>query len=347
VKFWYRRGPLAWLLWPVSWIFLAGVCIRRLMYQLRLLGSVHPGIPVIVVGNLYVGGTGKTPLTIEIVRALAARGYRPGVISRGHLGSATESRLVTRSDDPAVCGDEPLLIARSTDAPVAIGRRRIDAARLLRMRHPDCDCIVCDDGLQHWALRRDVEIALIDERRLGNGWMLPAGPLRDPASRLSSVDAIVIHGNGQLDRDIGPPPRFAMRTRLGTAWRLTDAAHRVDLATIAADQRERSLTIVAAAGIGVPDRFFAMLREYTLNIEEMPLPDHFDFRVDPFASVRADRILITEKDAVKCASRPALALDSRIWVVPLVAAIDPALIETTLTSLGHATEESCIGSAPA
>ena len=144
------------------------------------------GVPVVVVGNLYVGGTGKTPLAIELVRALQRRGWRPGVVSRGYGGTARSARLVDAEATATEVGDEPLLIARATQAPVAVGSRRVAAARQLLRAHSDCDVIVADDGLQHLRLARDVEIALVDERGLGNGWLLPAGPLREPASRLDT-----------------------------------------------------------------------------------------------------------------------------------------------------------------
>ncbi len=164
--------------------------------HLRIRQPTRLDVPVVVVGNLYVGGTGKTPLTVELVRALIARGWRPGIVSRGYGARESAPRLVRPGDAARQVGDEPLLIVRATTAPLAIARRRAEAAQLLRAAHPECDVIVADDGLQHLQLARDMEIALLNYRGLGNGWMLPAGPLREPRSRLDRVDAIALNGIG-------------------------------------------------------------------------------------------------------------------------------------------------------
>lgn len=344
---WQQRGWLAWLLSPLS-------ALHYVSYRFQHRhGDRSPAarlrVPVIVIGNLYVGGTGKTPLTIEIVRALVARGSRPGVVSRGH-GRATEQvRLIDRADSPELAGDEPLLIARSTDVPVAVGRHRVEAAHVLLTQHPEIDCIVSDDGLQHRALARDVEVALLDERGLGNGWLLPAGPLREPPQRLLDVDAIVLHETAAGACAVAPDsvPQFAMQSRLGTAWQLHDASQRCELSTLAGEQAGRNLRLLAAAGIGVPGRFFSMLRDAGLGIEELALPDHFAFGADTFAGRTADRILITEKDAVKCAADSTLFRDTRIWVVPLLTSLDPALIDFILARIGRASRETALGFAPA
>jgi tetraacyldisaccharide 4'-kinase len=290
------------------------------------------GVPVVVVGNLYVGGTGKTPLTIELVRALRQRGWHPGVVSRGFGSTARSPRLVATDGDAAEFGDEPLLIARSTPAPVVVGVCRVEAARFLLRTHPDCDVVVADDGLQHRRLAREVEIALVDERALGNGWLLPAGPLREPASRLESVDAIVLRG--ARSNPASRTPGFEMQTRLADEiHRLGDRAHTMSLAELARRQAARSLTITAAAGIGVPERFFAMLRAAGFALEPLPLPDHYDFRDNPFANVRTHLVLITEKDAVKCERVELLHKDPRIWVVPLEATIDERLFDLVVARL--------------
>jgi tetraacyldisaccharide 4'-kinase len=323
---WQRRGLLAWLLSPLSLLYAGALALRRACYALGLVRVERVGVPVIVVGNLYVGGTGKTPLAIELVNALKRRGWRPAVVSRGYGTAARHARLVDPADAAADVGDEPLLIARATGVPVAVGRRRVQAARGVLSAHPDCDLVVADDGLQHWRLARDFEIALLDDRGLGNGWLLPAGPLREPAARLARVDAIVLR-----DTDgsaAGGPPRFALRTRLAdTVRRLGDPAHTLPLAELGRRQAARALTITAAAGIAVPERFFALLRAAGLAIEPMPLPDHHDFRDNPFTALRTHLVLITEKDAVKCFGVEALRRDPRIWVAPLVATVDEALVE--------------------
>lgn len=284
------------------------------------------GVPVVVVGNLYVGGTGKTPLTIELVRALHRRGWQPGVVSRGYGGAARTVRLVGVGDRAEECGDEPLLIAQATGAPVAIGRQRAEAARHLLREHRNCDVIVADDGLQHWQLGRDLEVAVLDERGIGNGWLLPAGPLREPASRLTQVDAVVLRDTSPVA--VKGPPSFSLHSRLAAeVHKLDDPAHTLPLADLAKRQAARSLTITAAAGIAVPDRFFALLRNAGIEFEPLPLPDHHDFRNNPFNGLRTQLVLITEKDAVKCARIEGLRRDPRIWVAPLVVTVDEALFE--------------------
>lgn len=314
-------------------MYAAALALRRAAYAIGLVHRQRVGVPVIVIGNLYVGGTGKTPLVIELVKALKARGWRPAVVSRGYRTQARTARLIDTGDTAVESGDEPLLIARATGVPVAVGRRRVEAAHCVLRAHPDCDVIVADDGLQHQRLERDLEIALLDERGLGNGWLLPAGPLRESAGRLARVDAIVLRDVGGSPVD--GPPRFALRTRLAdTLRRLDDPAHTMPLAELAQRQAARALTITAAAGIAVPDRFFALLRAAGLSIERLPLPDHHDFRENPFAGLRTHLVLITEKDAVKCAGIEALRRDPRIWVAPLAATVDEALIDLVEARVG-------------
>ena len=299
-------------------------------------------MPVVVVGNLYLGGTGKTPLTVELVRALRDRGWHPGIVSRGYGAHDSAPRLVLPADDARHVGDEPLLIVRSAAAPVAIGKQRIAAAQLLRQAHPECDVIVADDGLQHLPLARDMEIALLNHRGLGNGWLLPAGPLREPPRRLNQVDAIVL--NGDVPPVAATPPRYLMTTSISHAFALHAPNLRIELSALAAEQRAHGWKLTAAAGIGAPERFFAMLRKTGLAIEEMPLADHFDFSANPFVHCRADRILITEKDAVKCAGQTPLAHDARLWVVPLVTEIDSRLIDAVIAGISR---RNARGSSPA
>lgn len=349
---WRRRGGLAWLLSPFALLYGGALALRRAAYAGGLARSTRLPVPVIVVGNLYVGGTGKTPLTIELVKALRARGWKPGVVSRGYGRSADDIRVVATTDDASEVGDEPLLIAQAGGAPVAVGADRVQAARLLLKSHADCDVILADDGLQHLRLARDVEIAVVDERGLGNGWVLPAGPLREPSGALSRIDAIVLHGLDAKDLPIGRaddgPALFHMRSRLAPQLEsLAQPGRTLALAELAQRQRrEPALTILAAAGIGVPPRFFAMLRAAGLAVDELPLPDHHDFRGDPFAGSRAAIIVITAKDAVKCRRNDALRSDERIWVAPLTADVDGALVDLVaarLTSLRKAQD----GPAPA
>jgi len=334
IKAWQQRGLLAWLLAPVAVLHYAVYLCRGAAYALHLRRPTRLDVPVVVVGNLYLGGTGKTPLTVELGRALSARGWRPGIVSRGYRARDSAPRLVSASDAARQVGDEPLLIARATTAPLAIARRRIEAARLLRATHPECDVIIADDGLQHLPLGRDMEIALLNHRGLGNGWMLPAGPLREPRSRLDRVDAIVLNGDdGVVPEIAAAAPRYRMRTHLAPAFALHAPNLRIELPVLAAEQRAHGWRLTAAAGIGAPDRFFAMLRAAGLVIDELPLADHFDYRTNPFSGCPADRILITEKDAVKCGDNLSLANDARLWVVPLVTEVDPALIDAVVARI--------------
>jgi len=327
-RVWRARGVATFLLAPLAWVYGAVCALHAWTYRLGLLRPWRVGVPVVVVGNLYVGGTGKTPLTIEIVRALAARGHRPGVVTRGYGASSKDVRIVEANARADAVGDEPLLMAQllqGAGVPVVVGRDRISACRILLSVHPRCDVIVADDGLQHRRLGRDFEIALIDERGLGNGLLLPAGPLRDPPDRLREVSAVVCHG-------VVPPvrvhsPRFVMQSQLGDVRSLADPTRAITLDGLVTEQRRGSLRILAAAGIGVPERFFAMLRASGLVIDELPLPDHYDFSVNPFQGRQFDLALITAKDAVKCRAISAIATDGRMCLVHLRATVDAGLID--------------------
>lgn len=342
---WQRRGPLAWILAPLSALHYLVYRMRRAAYVAGVLRVSRLDVPVIVVGNVYVGGTGKTPLTIALARALAARGWRPGIVSRGYGARASAPRLIASDDLARSVGDEPLLMARATGVPVAVARRRAAAGRLLRAAHPECDVLLADDGLQHWALARDLEIAVLDERGVGNGWLLPAGPLREPPGRLAQVDALVC--NGDVPAVPADVPRYAMHASIAVALPLVGDAATLTLAALAQRQRQQNLRLLAAAGIGMPDRFFAMLRAAGLAIHEMPLADHYAFDDNPFAGLAADLILITEKDAVKCRANPALAADRRVHVVPLATTIDPSLVEAVLARLAEASGRTVRGPTPA
>jgi len=318
---WSRRGAVACALWPLSLLFRALAAARRGLYRHGMLGSVRLPVPVVVVGNIFVGGTGKTPLTIWLVEQLRNAGYVPGVVSRGYGTQGAEPRPVIPGSAPADVGDEPLLIARNAGCPVMVGRDRVAAAKALLKRHPEINLIVSDDGLQHYALARDVEIVLCDERGNGNGWTLPAGPLREPGTRPRDFTVL----NGERVPPGIPSDALRMQLRGTHARRLSDRTQTLPLEAL--QSANPPPKVVAAAGIGNPARFFAMLRAAGLVIEEMPLPDHFDFSGNPFAQVSADIILVTEKDAVKCAQLDTIKNDPRLWVVPVTARIDDALAQ--------------------
>ncbi|MET3132161.1 tetraacyldisaccharide 4'-kinase [Oxalobacteraceae bacterium GrIS 1.11] len=321
---WLRRGPLACALWPLSLLFRALSGGRAALYRCGVLTSTRLPVPVIVVGNIFIGGTGKTPLTIWLVQALQAAGFHPGVISRGHGGADRLPRLVTPASRARDVGDEPLLIAQHGHCPVMVGRDRAAAGLALLAAHPQVDIVIADDGLQHYALQRDVEIVLFDGRGAGNGWLLPAGPLREPLTRRR--DFTVVNGARPAPAllaalAVDGASLIEMQLTGGFAERLADRAQRLPLSALAGRR------IVAAAGIGNPGRFFATLKASGLRFAELPLPDHHDFLDQPFAGIDADLILITEKDAVKCAQIEYLKDDPRLWVVPVSARIDAALAQ--------------------
>jgi len=303
---WYGSHPLSFALLPLSALFRVVVSVRRFAYKTGVLRSHKLPVPVIVVGNITVGGTGKTPLVIWLVEALRAAGHHPGVVSRGYGGNAAVwPQPVTADSDPASVGDEPVLIARRAACPVVVAPQRVAAARRLIADYA-CDVVVCDDGLQHYALRRDAEIAVIDgERRLGNGRCLPAGPLRETAARLRSVDLTVVNGAASSGE---------------CRMRLSGSVAQV----LAGPPRERDLgewrgsTVHAVAGIGNPGRFFAHLREQGLNIVEHPFPDHHRFQAEDLHFGDDLPVIMTEKDAVKCRS----FAGPLHWYIPVSARID-------------------------
>jgi len=264
------------------------------------------------VGNLTVGGTGKTPLVIALAKALRRSGLRPGILSRGYRGTSVAPRAVAVGDDAERVGDEPLLLAERSGCPVWIGADRVAAARALCAAHSGCNVILCDDGLQHYRLQRDFEIAVEDERGLGNGLLLPAGPLREPAKR--RVDATVVNG--------GEPRAgaFAMRLVPESLYRVVNPPARVAQADLAGKN------LHAVAGIGNPERFFAALSRMGIVFSAHPFPDHHPFRASDLEFADCDYVLMTEKDAVKCRRFGRQDLIA----VRVQAEVDPALIELIL-----------------
>ncbi|KRC00736.1 tetraacyldisaccharide 4'-kinase [Duganella sp. Root198D2] len=333
---WLRRGALACALWPLSLLFRGLAALRRGLYAVGVSHAERLPVPVVVVGNIFIGGTGKTPLTIWLVDALRAAGFRPGVVSRGFGSKDAAPREVSAGSTPAEVGDEPVLIAARSGCPVFVGRARAAAGKALLAAHPEVNVIVTDDGLQHYALARDVEIVLFDGRGAGNGWTLPAGPLREAPSR--KRDFTVVNAPelpAQLCADVAPSgvqagSPWQMRLAGDVAERLSERSERMTLAELAQRTEAR---VAAAAGIGNPGRFFAMLRSAGLKPQELPLPDHHDFKDRPFAKIEADFILVTEKDAVKCWQIEELRNDPRIWVVPVSARIDAALADQIVEKL--------------
>ena len=301
---WYGRHPAVVALLPFAWLYRAVAAARRLAYTSGLLSTHAAEVPVIVVGNISVGGTGKTPLVIWLVEYFRSLGYSPGVVARGYRGRAKVWPQQVRPDsDPAVVGDEPIVIARRAQCPVAVGPRRIDSVNALS-RHYACDLVISDDGLQHYALERNYEIAVVDGiRRFGNRHCLPAGPLRDPIARLASVDLIVTNG-------IAARGEFSMKYIATHACRV-GGGDKVELKSFAPKE------IHAVAGVGHPERFFSMLRSVGFRVTPHALRDHAHFRKSDLEFGDDLPIIMTEKDAVKCEH---FGLEN-VWYVPITAAL--------------------------
>lgn len=322
-RLWYGRHPLAPLLLPLGALFCALASARRACYRYGPCRVRRLPVPVVVVGNVTVGGTGKTPLVAWLVERLGRAGLRVGVVSRGYGGRARVwPQVVTAHSSAAQVGDEALLLARRTGCPLVVAPDRVAAARLL-LERAALDVIVADDGLQHYRLGRDLEIAVVDgARRLGNGRCLPAGPLRERPGRLREVDFVVVNGAGgagELSMRLRPgTPRAVARPDQGVSW-----------------ERLRAGRVHAVAGIGHPQRFFAMLRRDGLDLIEHPFPDHHPYRAADLAFGDGLPVLMTEKDAVKCSFFAA----PHHWYVPveaeLPASFEAALLQR-LTRLIHA-----------
>ncbi|MFZ9335508.1 MAG: tetraacyldisaccharide 4'-kinase [Burkholderiaceae bacterium] len=311
---WQSRGLLAWMLWPLSLVYAALWRVHVTIYRLGLRRAWRAPVPVVVVGNVVAGGAGKTPVTIALAEHLRARGWAPGVVSRGHGRSDMRCLAVHPDSDPREVGDEPLLIAQRTGLPVQVAARRADAVRALLARDPRINVVICDDGLQHLALARDIEVLVTDERLAGNGWLLPAGPLREPWPR--RCDLWLHHASA------APAGAFGMQRTLATHARRADGTRKA-LADL------RAQPVHALAGIAHPQRFFDALSAQGLHLVQChALPDHA--RLDDAAQAKAwgAPLVCTEKDAVKLwRHRP------DAWAVGLDATLPPAALQSLDTLL--------------
>lgn len=322
---WFQRQWESLTLWhilliPISWLFGAVVWLRKWLYQLGWLKSYRLPVPVIIVGNITVGGTGKTPFVIWLAAQLKQQGYSPGVICRGYGGTASQVLEVFSHSNPNEAGDEPVLIAKRTQCPVFVGADRVAAGQLLLKNHPQCNIILSDDGLQHYRLQRDFEIALVNtDDAFGNGQLLPAGPLREKNARLRKVDAIVESGPNRTNQ-INMPHIFNMQLSGGVFFRVNDAERQP--ASFFEKQK-----LVAIAGIGKPARFFRQLSALGLAFEPFAFPDHHAFTAQDLIGFRGKTLLMTEKDAVKC-----LAFDNEnAWYLPVEAKISSQTNQSLIT----------------
>ena len=309
-KIWYGNSRLKWLLWPFSLIYKIIVTTRAKLYQRGILKAVSFHVPIIVVGNITVGGTGKTPFCIALCELLKKHGFKPGLVSRGYGGKATTwPQIVTPSSDPVLVGDEPVLLVKRTQCPMVVGPDRVAAVAKL-LSDFDCNVVVSDDGLQHYRLARDIEIVLQDSQRgVGNGLCLPAGPLREPISRLKK--AYFIAPKTTLDYQ----PICSL----------------VDSAKIITPDTVKNKTVCALAGIGNPGRFFEALSTLGFVGDRKIFSDHHAYQPSDIAAIKTDIIIMTEKDAVKCRA----FCDERCYALPLVMTFSHEFSEALLRKLEH------------
>ncbi|MES2546151.1 MAG: tetraacyldisaccharide 4'-kinase [Pseudomonadota bacterium] len=324
---WRRKNALFyWVLVPLSWVFALASLSRRWAYRLGLLKSHALPVPVVIVGNIHVGGSGKTPVVIWLVEQLKQQGYAPAVISRGYGGSIKLPTEVYANSDPKIVGDEPVLIANRCNCPVFVGADRVHVGLELLKAHPSCNVIISDDGLQHYRLKRDMEIAVIDaETYLKNARLLPAGSLREPMRRLRTVDAIIKNGheNSEVEHRACIVNAHQMQLIGDQFYNLFDPDTKASAVYF-----KRNI-IKAMAGIGNPARFYEHLRQLGLNFSSSSFDDHHAFTAADLAQLECDVLMMTEKDAVKC--KP--FAQSHHWVLPIQAKIEGNLMHQVLKKL--------------
>jgi tetraacyldisaccharide 4'-kinase len=343
---WLRRGLLAYVLRPLSWLYALAWQVRSVLYRWGLFKSQRLPVPVVVVGNVVVSGSGKTPTTIALVQHLQARGWHPGVVSRGHGRQGPSVLEVTPHTPSLQSGDEPALIARQTGVPVFVGQRRVDAAHALLAKHPTVNIVVSDDGMQHWAMQRDITLVVFDERGTGNGWLLPAGLLREPwpAQPWGAGHMLVLQ--------YGDSPQAIATAAVRSVIPIVFKGHKL-LAPYALDAAGArhvwpqalggSAVVGAIAGIAQPQRFFGMLHAHGIGLQTaLTLPDHAPEATLHQALLAAQRLhprithwLCTEKDAVKLWEAPQGANQPLVWAVPLAAQLPAELWSTLDATLDH------------
>lgn len=318
LRAWHHKNAFYYLvLIPLSWVFSLITSLRRLSYQVGLLPSHQLDAPVIIVGNINMGGSGKTPAVMWLVQQLKNQGYNPGVISRGYGVNSNRPVHVKQDSLAAEVGDEPLLIARRCGCPVWVGINRVAAGQALLKVHPECDVIISDDGLQHYRLKRNLELAVADSQTAIGQRLLPAGPLREPFKRLQTVDAIICNGKKTIQG------AFEMQLESQTFYNLTDSALQVT-STHFKDQ-----VVTAIAGIGKPERFFDYLKDLGLKCRGVSFEDHHVFTAQDLDNITCDVLIMTEKDAVKCGT----FAKAHHWVLPVNAKMDAGLLPLILEKL--------------
>ncbi len=321
---WKNKNLLFYVvLIPLSWLFAGLTALRRFLYRVGLLRSYQLSAPVIVVGNINMGGSGKTPVVIWLVNQLKANGYRPGVISRGYGVKVTHPKKVEITSQPSEVGDEPVLIARKTGCPVYVSADRVEAGNSLLKMHPECNVIISDDGLQHYRLQRQIEIAVVDQQSQQNSRLLPAGPLRESYARLENVDGIVLNDDVYIDGG------YTLQLLVSDFYNLLNP----DVKQAVSYFKDKQ--VVAVAGIGKPDRFFKQLKALGLQFTERAFHDHYDYTRQDLSNIKCDALIMTEKDAVKCQT----FAEAHHWVLPVEAKIDGRLLPTLLLKLQQKTNE--------
>lgn len=326
---WLQKQWLKFTFWhilliPLSWVFGVVTAVRRWLYSCGWLKSVRLSVPVVVIGNINVGGTGKTPLVIWLAEQLQLAGYKPGIISRGYGGNIKQVAEVMAFSNPFEVGDEPVLIAARTSCPVFVCANRVEAGRVLLATYPTCNILISDDGLQHYRLQRDVEIVVYDSvNGFGNGTLLPAGPLRESISRLETVDAVVSNGSIVTNGLLPAVKPIEMQLESTTFYNALDNRITSDA------QAFLHQKVLAIAGIGNPGRFFKQLQQLGLDFQSRAYSDHHAFNVKDFEGIEADVVVMTEKDAVKCRS----FAKPKFWVLPVSAVIKNDLLVIILNKL--------------
>src|SRR5436190_5177286 len=317
LNLWQKKSFLAYLLWPLSFVYSIFIFLRRKLYQLHFLKINYLTVPVIVVGNITIGGTGKTPVVIALACFLKEKGWRPGIISRGYGGNTKHFPcLVHQNSNAREVGDEPLLIAQHTACPTVIDPNRSRGAKSL-LKRSNCNIVISDDGLQHLSLGRNIEIVVVDgERRFGNNFCLPAGPLREPVSRLNSVDFVI-------SKEMTQANEFKLSLIPDYFYQLIQTKNKQSADYIL------NRKVHAVAGIGNPSQFFKTLRNLNLTIIEHPFPDHYHFKPRDFNFGDDAIVIMTEKDAIKCVG----FVDTRLWCLKTKTDLDNNFLNTILSRI--------------